>query len=52
MKKISICSWCGNAFEIDENEIEVDVCGECEFYDTDSIGMLNDEDLAYLKGKE
>lgn len=52
MKKISICSWCGQPFEIDENEAEVDVCGDCNFYDSDSIGMLEDEDFAYLKGKE
>ena len=51
-KKISVCSWCGNVFEIEENEIETDTCGECDFYDEDMIGEIDDDDLVFLKGEK
>lgn len=50
MKKISICSWCGEAFEILDDEPETDVCGECVFINDDEVGMIDDDDLVYLKG--
>lgn len=52
MKKISVCSWCGSAFEIEEGEQETDVCGECDFYDEDMIGEIDDDDLVFLKGEK
>lgn len=50
MKKISVCSWCGNPFEIEDGEPEEDVCKECDFYDPDLIGSIDDDDLMFLKG--
>lgn len=52
MKKISVCSWCGSAFEIEEGEQETDVCGDCVMITDDEVGMLDDDDLSYLKGNE
>ena len=52
MKRISICSWCGDSFEIEDDEPETDVCGECVFINEDEVGMLDDDDLSYLKGNE
>ena len=49
MRKISICSWCGECFELDD-EPETDVCGECVFIQDDEVGTLDDDDLVYLKG--
>ena len=49
MKRISICSWCGSPFEIEEGEIETDTCGECVFISDDEVGTLDDDDLVYLK---
>ena len=50
MRKISVCSWCGTAFEIEDDEQETDVCGDCVLITDDEVGMLDDEDLSYLKG--
>lgn len=52
MKRISICSWCGQAFDLVDDEQETDVCGECDFYDEDMIGEIDDEDLLFLRGTE
>ncbi len=52
MKRISICSWCGQPFELDDNEPELDVCNECEFTDQDMIGEIDDDDLKFIKGDE
>lgn len=52
MRKISICSWCGTPFEIDENEDEVDVCGDCVYITEDNVGLLDDEDFGFLKDKD
>ena len=50
MKKISVCSWCGTAFEIEDDELETDVCGDCIMITDDEVGLLDDDDLSYLKG--
>lgn len=47
--KISICNWCGSPFEIEEDELEVDVCGECVFITDDDVGLLDEDDLVYLR---
>ena len=52
MRKISICSWCGTPFEIEDDEQETDVCQECILIKDDEVGLLDDEDLVYLKGEE
>ena len=50
MRKISVCSWCGSAFEIEDDEQETDVCGDCVLITDDEVGMLDDDDLMFLKG--
>lgn len=50
--KISICSWCGQPFDIEEGEIEIDVCPDCEFLGNDSIGELDDDDLKFIRGDD
>ena len=52
MRKISICSWCGECFEIEDDEPETDVCGECIFVQDDEVGLLDDDDLVFLKGEK
>lgn len=50
--KISICSWCGSPFDIEDDEQETDVCQECIMIKDDDIGLLDDDDLVYLKGEK
>ena len=50
MRKISVCSWCGTAFEIEDDEQETDVCQECVLITDDEVGLLDDDDLMFLKG--
>ena len=52
MRKISVCSWCGTAFEIEDDEQETDVCQECVLITDDEVGMLDNDDLTYLKGSK
>jgi len=52
MRKISICSWCGTPFEIEDDEQETDVCQECILIKDDDVGLFDDDDLVFLKGKE
>lgn len=49
-KKISVCSWCGNGFEIEDDELESDTCNECILITDDEVGLLDEDDLVYLKG--
>ena len=52
MKNIAVCECCGEAYQWDDADGDLGVCGECNVYDTDSIGMLEDNDFTYLKGEE
>ena len=52
MRKISVCSWCGTAFEIEDDEQETDVCQECVLITDDEVGMLDNDDLMFLKGNK
>ena len=52
MKRISICSWCGSPFDLEDEEQEIDVCGECNFYDESMIGEIDEDDLKFIKGEE
>ena len=52
MKRISICSWCGSPFEIEDDEQETDVCQECVLIKDDDIGLIDDEDLKFIRGIE
>ena len=51
MKRISICSWCGQPFDSDDDEQETDVCGEC-FVITDEVGLIEDDDLKFIRGDD
>ena len=50
--KISVCSWCGSVFDIEDDEQETDVCQECILITDDEVGSLDDDDLMFLKGSE
>jgi hypothetical protein len=44
MIKIKVCECCGEAYQIDTADEDLGVCGECNPYDEDLIGIVDFED--------
>ena len=44
MMKIKVCECCGDIYEQDDALEDLQVCGECNFYDETLIGIIDLED--------
>lgn len=44
MMKIKVCECCGDVYEQDDALEDLQVCGECNFYDEALIGIIDLED--------
>jgi hypothetical protein len=42
--KIKVCECCGDIYEQDDALEDLQVCGECNFYDEALIGIIDLED--------
>lgn len=49
MNNIIVCSWCGSAFELHENDTKMDICLDCMSHSSDEIGFLDEKDIELLK---
>lgn len=45
MIRIKVCSCCGSPYEQDTEIEDLDVCGECNPFDEDLIGIVDMEGL-------
>lgn len=41
MIRIKLCKQCGEPYEIDDIDPDLEVCGECEPYDEDKYGLVD-----------
>lgn len=41
MIRIKLCKQCGESYEIDDADIDLEVCGECEPFDEDKYGLVD-----------
>jgi len=44
MIRIKVCECCGEAYQVDDADEDLGVCGECNVYDYDLIGIVDFED--------
>jgi len=45
MIRIKVCECCGEAYQIDDADEDLNVCGECNPADEDMIGIVDTEDF-------
>ena len=45
MIRVGVCECCGEAYNYDDAEHDLGVCGECNPSDEDMIGMIDMEDF-------
>lgn len=48
MKNIIVCSWCGSAFQHEEDN-KMDICPDCMNHSADDVGFLDEQDIEILK---
>lgn len=44
MKHITVCECCGEPYEWEDCDGDLGVCGDCNVYDEDLIGIVDFED--------
>ncbi len=44
MIRIKVCECCGEPYEVDDADEDLGVCGECNYFDEDMIGIVDDFD--------
>jgi hypothetical protein len=45
MIRVGVCECCGTAYNYDDAEVDLGVCGECNPADEDMIGIVDMEDF-------
>lgn len=44
MIKVKVCECCGEPYQVDDVDEDLGVCGECNPFDPDLIGIIDIED--------